>query len=126
MKTILQIFKKDLKRTRFLIYAAITIATLQVFMGSEAMIGNWHIQQQLSYQKDSGSVDPNTAIKMGQQIGAEYMMYGNLTSIVKRGGSSKDVYYKFTLKVLHVKTGLIEWSDEKEIRKSSAKSLFGL
>ena len=84
------------------------------------------IEQQLSYQKGSGNVDPSTIIKVGQQIGAEYMMYGNLSSIVKREASSKDVYYKFTLKVLHVKTGLIEWSDEKEIRKSSQKSWFGL
>ena len=84
------------------------------------------VQRQMSYQKDSGNIDPATAIKMGRQIGAEYMMYGNLSSIVKRGGSSKDVYYKFTLKVLHVETGLIEWSDEKEIRKSSKKALFGL
>ena len=62
---------------------------------------------------------------MGQQIGAEYMLYGNLSSIVKRNSSAKDVYYKFTLKLMHIESGILEWSDEKEIRKSKKKSMFG-
>ena len=70
-------------------------------------------------------VSQSSAMNMGRQIGAEYMMYGNLSSIIKRNGNSKDVYYKFTMKVMHVETGIVEWSDEKEIRKTSKKSLFG-
>ncbi len=84
------------------------------------------LKKQLDYQNDSGMVNQNTATKMGQQIGAEYMMYGNLSSIVKRNSSRKDVYYKFTLKLIHLQSGIVEWSDEKEIRKSKEKSLFGL
>jgi len=84
------------------------------------------LKKQLDYQNDSGMVNQNSAVKMGQQIGAEYMLYGNLSSIVKRNSSRKDVYYKFTLKLVHLQTGIVEWSDEKEIRKSKEKSLFGL
>ncbi len=84
------------------------------------------VKQQLEYQSDSGMVNQNAAMKMGQQIGAEYMLYGNLSSIVKRNSSRKDVYYKFTLKLMHLQSGIVEWSDEKEIRKSKEKSLFGL
>ncbi len=84
------------------------------------------VQQQLDYQSDSGMVNQNAAMKMGQQVGAEYMLYGNLSSIVKRNSSRKDVYYKFTLKLMHLQSGIVEWSDEKEIRKSKEKSLFGL
>lgn len=83
------------------------------------------VQKQLAYQNESGMVSQSSAMNMGRQVGAEYMMYGNLSSIVKRNGNSKDVYYKFTLKVMHVESGIVEWSDEKEIRKSSKKSLFG-
>jgi hypothetical protein len=36
------------------------------------------------------------------------------------------VYYKFTLKLLNIQTGIIEWANEKEIRKTKSKSLFGL
>ena len=84
------------------------------------------VKKQLDYQSDSGMVNQNAAMQMGQQIGAEYMLYGNLSSIVKRNSSRKDVYYKFTLKLMHLQSGIVEWSDEKEIRKSKEKSLFGL
>lgn len=84
------------------------------------------IKRQLSYQNDSGLVNQQTAIKIGRQVGAEYMLYGNLSSINKKNGSKKDVYYKFTMKLMHLETGLIEWQDEKEIRKTRSKSLLGL
>ncbi|MCG8393190.1 MAG: penicillin-binding protein activator LpoB [Pseudomonadales bacterium] len=84
------------------------------------------VREQLDYQSESGLVDPSTAAQMGRQIGAEFMMYGNLSSIVKRDDSTKDVYYKFTLKLLNIQTGIIEWTNEKEIRKTRSKSLFGL
>lgn len=84
------------------------------------------VRKQLDYQNNAGLVDPSTAIKFGQQIGAQYMLYGNLSSIVKQGGSTKDVYYKMTMRLMDLKTGLIEWSDEKEIRKSKTKSFLGL
>lgn len=84
------------------------------------------VQQQLDYQQLSGLVDQQKAVAIGRQYGAEYMLYGNLSSIVKRDSSTKDVYYKFTLKLLHLQTGIIEWSGEKEIRKTREKTLFGL
>ncbi|ERP89509.1 membrane protein [Alcanivorax sp. P2S70] len=84
------------------------------------------VREQLDYQSESGLVDPNTAAQMGRQIGAEFMMYGNFSSIVKREGSTKDVYYKFTLKLMNIQTGIIEWANEKEIRKTQKKSLFGM
>ncbi len=84
------------------------------------------VRDQLAFQNESGMVDRNSAVQIGRQIGAEYMMYGNLSSIVKRSSGVKDVYYKLTLKVMHIESGMIEWSDEKEIRKQREKSLFGL
>lgn len=84
------------------------------------------VQEQLKFQHESGMVKRDTAAQIGRQIGAEYMMYGNLSSIVKKTDDVKDVYYKFTLKVMHLESGIIEWSDEKEIRKMREKSLFGM
>jgi len=83
------------------------------------------VKKQMDYQQDSGLVDPSKAMGFGKQIGAEYMLYGNMSSIVKRDGSTKDVYYKFTLKLMHLESGILEWQDEKEIRKTKSKSLFG-
>lgn len=84
------------------------------------------VRQQMDFQTQSGMVDPATAVTMGRQIGAEFMLYGALTSIVKRDSSTKDVYYKFTLNMMNLETGIIEWSSEKEIRKTRSRSLFGL
>lgn len=83
------------------------------------------VRQQFDFQLESGMVDPATAVTMGRQIGAEFMMYGALTSIVKRSGKTQDVYYKFTLNLMNLESGIIEWSSEKEIRKTKSRSLFG-
>lgn len=84
------------------------------------------VREQFNYQQDSGFVDENTAAKVGRHIGAEYMLYGNMSSIVKKDGDTRDVYYKFTLKLMHLETGIVEWASEKEIRKTRDKSWFGL
>jgi len=84
------------------------------------------VRNQLDYQRNSGMVNQQTAVALGRQIGAEYMLYGNLSSIVKKGNNVKDVYYKFTMKVMHLESGIVEWQDEKEIRKQKKRSAFGL
>lgn len=84
------------------------------------------VEQQLNYQQNSGNVDQGKAVAVGRQIGAEFMLYGNMSSIVKKSGSTKDVYYKFTLKMVNLETGILEWSNEKEIRKSKSRGWIGL
>lgn len=84
------------------------------------------VKEQLNYQENSGLVNPESAVVVGKQVGAEYMLYGNMSSIVKKEGSTKDVYYKFTMKLLHIESGILEWSAEKEIRKTKDKRWFGI
>jgi len=78
-------------------------------------------RKQLNYQQSSGMVDPNKAMQFGKQVGAQYMLYGNLASIVKSNQDQADVYYKFTLRLMDLESGLIEWADETEIRKTKGK-----
>ncbi|MDA9556015.1 penicillin-binding protein activator LpoB [Vibrio sp.] len=84
------------------------------------------VRKQLDFQNDDELVNQNTAIQFGQMVGAQYMLYGNLSSIVKSDGSDKDVYYKMTMRLMDLKSGLIEWADETEIRKKESKSFLGL
>ncbi|MFN3713585.1 MAG: penicillin-binding protein activator LpoB [Alcanivoracaceae bacterium] len=84
------------------------------------------VREQMEYQRDSGMVDDQQAMVMGRQVGAEYMLYGNMSSIVKRDSRTQDVYYKFTLKLLHLETGIIEWAGEKEIRKTRNRGWVGM
>ncbi|MBI1920271.1 MAG: penicillin-binding protein activator LpoB [Geobacter sp.] len=76
-------------------------------------------------QQESGLVDKEKAVKMGQQFGAEYILTSNFSEIRQQAGNVTDVYYKFTMSLKNLKTGILEWSDEKEIRKVSKRSTFG-
>jgi len=82
-------------------------------------------REQIKFQQDGGMVDTNKSVQFGKQIGAEYMLYGNLSSIVKSNKDKSDVYYKFTLRLMDLESGLVEWADETEIRKTKAKASVG-
>jgi uncharacterized protein (TIGR02722 family) len=86
---------------------------------------NAEILENLDYQSTSGIVDPRTAKGVGKQIGTDYLLHGEIGSIVKRGGRQSDVYYKMTLNLVDVETGIIEWTDEEEITKEGMRSLVG-
>ncbi len=83
------------------------------------------VRKQLDFQNNDALVNPGTAIQFGKMVGAQYMLYGNLSSITKRDGSDEDVYYKMTMRLMDLETGLIEWADETEIRKKQSKALLG-
>jgi hypothetical protein len=76
---------------------------------------------ELQRQNQSGLYKQNTTAKIGQMTAAKYSLEGELTSIVKQNSSTKDVFYKFTLKLYDVQEGTIEWQEEKEIRKTSKR-----
>jgi penicillin-binding protein activator len=76
---------------------------------------------ELQRQTQSGLYKQNTAAKTGNMTAAKFTLEGELTSIVKQNNKTKDVYYKFTLKMMNVEEGIIEWAEEKEIRKTSKK-----
>jgi uncharacterized protein (TIGR02722 family) len=61
------------------------------------------------------------AAQIGNMVGAQYRLEGNVMSIVKQTKDAKDVYYKLNLQLWNIQNGLLEWSDEKEIRKTTTK-----
>jgi uncharacterized protein (TIGR02722 family) len=83
------------------------------------------VRKQLKFQNDGGMVDATKAIQFGRQVGAQYMLYGNLSSIVKSNKDKSDVYYKFTLRLMALESGLVEWADETQIRKTRSKESVG-
>ena len=82
-------------------------------------------RKQLDFQNTGGMVDATKAIQFGRQLGAQYMLYGNLSSIVKSNQDKSDVYYKFTFNLMDLESGLVEWADETEIRKSQSRERVG-
>jgi len=79
---------------------------------------------ELTRQNQSGLYKKSKSKKMGNMEGADFRIEGTITSIVKRVGDVKDVYYKFSLQLVDNESGTMEWADEKEIRKTSNKSMF--
>jgi len=80
---------------------------------------------ELKAQNEGGLTDPNKAVAFGQQESAEYIVTGNFSEITQTAGRVSDVYYKFTLNLKNLRTGILEWSDEKEIRKTAKTSVIG-
>jgi hypothetical protein len=74
------------------------------------------LAEEYEYQQ-SGYVRPDEAKGPGQQASADYLLTGELASIIQQVGNDKLVYYKMTVKLNNVRTGIVEWTDEKEIRK---------
>ncbi|MBI1862405.1 MAG: penicillin-binding protein activator LpoB [Deltaproteobacteria bacterium] len=83
------------------------------------------LQEELAYQGESGYVDPESARKKGKQIGANYFLTGEITSRVQEVGSKKYVYYKCTFNLVNIDTGILDWTDEKELRKYYQKRSVG-
>lgn len=79
---------------------------------------------ELSRQNQTGLYKKSQSKKMGNMEGADFRIEGTITSIVKRADDVKDVYYKFSLQLIDIESGTMEWADEKEIRKTSNKSMF--
>lgn len=76
---------------------------------------------ELIRQNQTGMYKKSTAKKIGKMEGADYRLEGNITSIVKQSSNIKDVYYKFSLVLVGIESGVLEWADEKEIRKTSSR-----
>lgn len=83
------------------------------------------ISNEYDYQ-NSGMVAEESKKTAGGQIGADYILNGRLDSIVQEVGKDKTVYYKITLNMTNLKTGLTAWTNQKQIRKAFKKKSIGL
>lgn len=83
------------------------------------------IADEYNYQ-DSGMTEEKTKKGPGGQVGADYIVNGRLDSIVQEVGKDKTVYYKLTLNMTNLKTSVITWTDDKQIRKTFKKKTIGL
>jgi len=83
------------------------------------------IADEYEYQ-NSGMVSKESKKGPGGQTGADYVINGRLDSIVQEVGKDKTVYYKLTLNLTNLKTTEIDWTGQKEIRKTFKKRRVGM
>jgi len=65
------------------------------------------------------------ASDFGKHARADYLLTGELNEIRDSYGKVQESYYKLTMKLLNKKTGKIDWSGEKEIRKVATRPAVG-
>ena len=95
--------------------------------------GQSEVGDQVTFQQGSGRVDPTQAKAFGRQVGADVILYGNLRSIEKSRDrnvedglkKTEDVWYQFVLEAVNIETGEVIWLNEKDIRKTEKRGLFG-
>lgn len=60
---------------------------------------------------------PETAAEFGREIGADFVMTGNIGSIVDEEGNTRSIYYQVSLELIDVETALKAWIGSLEIKK---------
>ena len=75
--------------------------------------------------ENSGYVTPETAKSKGRQLGADYLLSGEISSIKQPVGRQEIVYYKMTLDLTNLLTNIITWTDDIEIKKKFRKRFTG-
>ena len=77
---------------------------------------------EIQRQQEQGLTRADQAQQFGTQEAAEFQLTASLSEITQRAKTNvlkreKSVYYKFTMNLKNLKTGILEWSDEKQISK---------
>ena len=72
---------------------------------------------ELDRQQEGEYYDQEMIAEKGKMLGAAYRLEGSIRSIVKQNSDVKDVHYKVNLQVWEIRTVILEWSDETDIRK---------
>jgi len=65
--------------------------------------------------------DQEKAVQQGKMVGAGFRVTGEITSIVKETKNLKDVYYQLFMSLTNIQTGIEEWSETKDIRKTTER-----
>ena len=75
------------------------------------------LEREIDYQNSSEYVDKSTAKEKGNFVNPDYVLKGRISTIKKDNGSTMDNFYVLTLTLTDIKTQMIAWTEEKEIRK---------
>ncbi|MCY4381423.1 MAG: penicillin-binding protein activator LpoB [Proteobacteria bacterium] len=80
------------------------------------------ILDEMRYQTESGEVKQSAARKRGQQIGADFLLVGAVSSSVHSQGKLKTVTYQTLMRLTSLETSEIIWSHKERIKKRFRRS----
>jgi len=88
-----------------------------------------NVNAETNYQQ-AGFVPVADQVRVGRQLGADYILAGTLRSIEKqqprqwRLNKKKLVFYSMNLELTNLETGEISWADNVEIARESSQPIF--
>lgn len=99
-------FIKDIERE------LINTATVRVVQNAEF---REKLREERADQQQFAS--PETQKKWGRELGADYMLFGHINSIVDQEGNRKVVFYQINLELADLETNELVWIGDKKIKK---------
>jgi hypothetical protein len=81
-------------------------------------------QLEMQRQTQSGAYNLSKSVKPSLAEGSRYMLFGEVSSLVKKADDITNITYTLQLKLMDVQTRKKVWGAEKEIRKTSERSTF--
>jgi len=79
----------------------------------------------------AANVTPETQVIIGQQLGAKYMITGSMIEMSQRTpkqariSKTTEKYYKLTVEITDLETGLLAWTTEREFARAATEPLIG-
>ena len=74
----------------------------------------------------AGNVSGHTQKKRGGQVGADYILSGEISTNVQQVGDDKFIYYKLTMNLTNTESSTIDCVEDRELRKKFRKRSVGL
>ncbi|MFN8178829.1 MAG: penicillin-binding protein activator LpoB [bacterium] len=71
-----------------------------------------------------GNVTPETLKKFGKELGADYVMMGEINQIIDQEGGQKVSFYQTNLELIHVESNEKVWIGDKKIKKVIGRSKY--
>ena len=67
--------------------------------------------------QEAGNTEPSTIAEKGHEIGADFMLQGNINAIKDPTRGKHAIFYQVTLELVNLKTNQKKWIGQKEIKK---------
>jgi PBP1b-binding outer membrane lipoprotein LpoB len=88
------------------------------FVASHGQRGQ--LTQEKLYQASAASLESQKAI--GRELGADFLVVGQINSLVNHGGGQTLKYYQVELEAINIETGVKVWMGQKKIKKLIERS----
>lgn len=94
--------------------------------GQVSVVASVTEREELRSEKDDQRVfaDPDTIKQMGKELGADYMMTGEINTIQDQEGGEKVTFYQVDLTLTNVETNVKIWMGQKKIKKFISRSKY--